>query len=284
VKGPKRLIGLSQSTYIEKMLEMFNMQDFKRDFLHMSHDISLSESQYPRTREQREKMKTVLYALAIESIMYAILCTHPDVSYALSMTSRYQKNPKEDHWTAVKNILKYLRRTKDVILIYSGEKHLTVMGYCNVSFQTNRDDSKSQTWYMYMLNYGAVCWKSFKQDNTADSTVETEYMAACETGKMRIWIRKFIDEFNVIYSVIDLVELYCDNVGAIANAKDHMSSKRTMNIKRKYHVIREFVENEDIKIYKVGTKSNTVDPLIKSLPLAKHVRRVGIMSIRYMRD
>jgi Reverse transcriptase (RNA-dependent DNA polymerase) len=135
----KRLISLSQNTYIRKVLERFNMQDSKRSFLHISYGISLSESQCPRTREQIEKMKMVSYVLAIGSIMYVILCTRPDISYALSMTSRYQKDPGDDYWLAVKNILKYLRMTKDLILIYDGEEHLTVMGY------------------MYILNDGAVC-------------------------------------------------------------------------------------------------------------------------------
>jgi Reverse transcriptase (RNA-dependent DNA polymerase) len=100
----KRLIGLSQSTYIGKVLERFNMQDSKRDFLSMSHGISLSESQCTRTREQREKMRMVPYASVVGSIMYAMLCTRPDVSHALNMTNRYPKDPGEDHWTAVKNI------------------------------------------------------------------------------------------------------------------------------------------------------------------------------------
>ena len=58
--------------------------------------------------------------------MYAMLCTRPDVSYALSMTSRYQSNPGESHWIAVKNILKYLRRTKEYFLIYGGNDELAV--------------------------------------------------------------------------------------------------------------------------------------------------------------
>jgi hypothetical protein len=89
--------------------------------------------------------------------MYVILCTHSDVSYALCMTNRYQNDPGEDHRIAVKNILKYLRRTKDLILIYGDEKRLTIIGYYDDSFQTDRDDSKSQTWYKYMLNGGVVC-------------------------------------------------------------------------------------------------------------------------------
>jgi hypothetical protein len=137
---------------------------------------------------------------------------------------------------------------------------------------------------MYMLNGGAVCWKSSKQDSTADSTVEVEYMAACEAGKMGVWIREFIDEFGVVPSIIDPMQLYCDNTGAIANAKDYKSSKRTMHIKREYHVILDFIRNGDIKMCKVGTESNTADPLTKPLSLAKHERYVGAMGIRYMRD
>jgi hypothetical protein len=210
-------------------------------------------------------MKMVSYVLAIGSIMYVILCTRPDVSYALSMTSRYQKDPGDDHWTAVKNILKYLRMTKDLILIYDGEEHLAVMGY------------------MYILNGGAVCWNSSKQDSTADSTVEAEYMAACEACKMGVWIWEFIDELSVVPSIIDPVELYCDNTGAIVNAKNHRSSKQTMHIKRKYRIC-ELIENRDIKICKISMESNTVDPLTKPFPLAKHERHVDAMGIRYMRD
>jgi hypothetical protein len=95
---------------------------------------------------------------------------------------------------------------------------------------------------------------------------------------------QFIDEFDVVSSIIDLMELYCDNTRAIANAKNHGSNKQTMHIKHKCHVIREFVENEDIKMCKVGTESNTADSLTKSLLLAKYERYVGAMSVRYMTD
>ena len=87
-------------------------------------------------------MNPIPYASDIGSIMYAMLCTRPDVSYALSVTSRYQSNPGIGHWVAVKNILKYLRRTKDVFLIY-GDRDLIVNRYSDASFQSDRDDSKS---------------------------------------------------------------------------------------------------------------------------------------------
>ncbi|KAL8091410.1 hypothetical protein AgCh_033864 [Apium graveolens] len=92
----------------------------------MSHGVSLSENMSPKTPEERERMSKIPYASAIGSIMYAILCTRPDVAYSISVTSRYQSNPGEDHWKAVKNILKYLRRTQDIFLIFGGESELKI--------------------------------------------------------------------------------------------------------------------------------------------------------------
>jgi hypothetical protein len=88
--------------------------------------------------------------------MYAMLCMHPDVFYALGATGRYQSNYGEAHWTIVKNILKYLRRSKEVCLVFEGGEELIVKGYSDASFQTDADDSKSQSGFMFCLNGGAV--------------------------------------------------------------------------------------------------------------------------------
>nr|AAX94813.1 retrotransposon protein, putative, Ty1-copia sub-class [Oryza sativa Japonica Group]ABA93176.1 retrotransposon protein, putative, Ty1-copia subclass [Oryza sativa Japonica Group] len=179
----KRLIGLSQSTYIDKVLKRFNMQDSKKGFLPMSHGINLGKNQCPQTTNERNKMSVIPYASAIGSIMYAMLCTRPDVSYALSATSQYQSDPGESHWIALKNILKYLRRTKDMFLVYGGQEELVVNGYTDASFQIDKDDFRSQSGFVFYLNGGAVSWKSSKQDTVADSTTEAEYIAASEAAK-----------------------------------------------------------------------------------------------------
>ena len=76
----------------------------------MRHGISLSKDMCPSTPQESERMSRIPYASAIGSIMYAMICTRPDVSYALSITSRYQGDPGEQHWIAVKNILKVLEK------------------------------------------------------------------------------------------------------------------------------------------------------------------------------
>ena len=102
----KRLLGLSQSTYIENMPKRFSMDQSKRGFIPMTHGITLSKSLCPRTQDERTHMSLIPYVSVIESIMYSMICTKPDVSYGLSVTSRYQSDPGEGHWVVVKNILK----------------------------------------------------------------------------------------------------------------------------------------------------------------------------------
>src|SRR5215216_1434992 len=178
----KRLIGLSQSTYLDKILKRFKMDQSKKGFLPMLQSVKLCQTQCTTTAEDREKMKVIPYASAIGSIRYAMLCTRPDVCLAISLAGRYQSNPGMDHWTAVKNILKYLERTKDMFLVYGGDKELIVNGYVDASFDTDPDDSKSQTGYIFILNGGAVSWCSSKQSVVAGSTCEAEYIAASEVA------------------------------------------------------------------------------------------------------
>ena len=279
-----RMIGLSQSTYIDKVLHRFGMQNAKRGYVPVSQGIAISKDQCPKSLDEKDRMNKVPYASAIGSIMYAMVCTRPDVSYALSMTSRYQSNPGEGHWTAVKNILKYLKRTKDSFLVYGGEEKLVVKGYTDASFQTDRDDTVSQSGFVFCLNGGAVSWKSSKQETVADSTMEAEYIAACEAAKEAVWIRKFISDLGVVPSIADPIDLYCDNNGAIAQAKEPRSHSRAKHILRRFHLIREINERGDIHICKVHTNDNIADPLTKGLSQQKHDGHTSSMGIRYMGD
>ena len=195
-----RIIGLSQKLYIEKMLKRFSMENSKRGLLPFTQCLHLSKDMGPKTNEERQRMRSIPYASAIGSLMYAMLCTRPDIAYAVSVTSRYQANPGEKHWSAVKTILKYLRRTKDLILSY-GSQELSIHGYSDSDFQSDVDDRKSTSGFIFLCNGGAVSWKSFKQTTTADSTTEAEYVAASEAAKEAVWMRKFVFELGVVPSM-----------------------------------------------------------------------------------
>ena len=118
----RRLLGLSHSMYIDTIVKSFGMENSKRGFIPIRHGVQISKEHLPKTPEDRALMEKIPYASAIGSIMYAMPCTRPDVAFALIVTSRFQANPGESHWEAVKCILKYLRRIKDLFLVYEGEE------------------------------------------------------------------------------------------------------------------------------------------------------------------
>ncbi|KAL0440046.1 UNVERIFIED_CONTAM: hypothetical protein Slati_2487600 [Sesamum latifolium] len=151
------MLGLIQSSYIEKVLKRFKMENSKRGFLPMWHGIKLSKKQSSKTDEELKRMSDIPYALAVGSIKYVVQCTRPDVVYGLSVRADIRHAPGGA-----------LER-----------------GYSDASFQSNDDDAKSQSGFVFKLNDGVVAWKSSKQATTADSTMEAEYIAASKQLKKR---------------------------------------------------------------------------------------------------
>ena len=109
------------------------MQDSKKGFTHFRYGINLSKDQCPKTNEEKEYKKTIPYGSAVGSLMYVILCTIPYICCSVGIVNRYQSNPGNEHWTIVKHILKYLRRTRDYMLVYHGDD-LAPIGYTNSDF------------------------------------------------------------------------------------------------------------------------------------------------------
>ncbi|KAJ9552766.1 hypothetical protein OSB04_016811 [Centaurea solstitialis] len=241
----KRLIGLSQSTYIDKILKKFRMDESKKGFIPMQHGIVLSKTQCPVSSQDQDKMKSVPYASAIGSIMYAMLCTRPDVAY-------------------------------------SAEDEISVTGYSDASFQTDRDDFRSQSGYVFTLNGGAISWKSSKQDTIADSTTEAEYIAASDAAKEAVWLRNFLSDLRVVASISRPIDIFCDNSGAVAQAKEPREHHKSRHVLRKYHLIREIIGRGDVRICKIPTEENVADPLTKPLARVKHEAHASSIGMQYL--
>jgi hypothetical protein len=109
--------------------------------------------------------------------------------------------------------------------VFGGEEELVVVGYTDASFQTNMDDSKSQSDFVFCLNGGTVSWKSSKQETVAYLTMEVEYIASSEAAKEAVLIKKFVSVLGVVPSASSSMDLYCDNSGAISRAKEPRSDK-----------------------------------------------------------
>ena len=128
-----------------------------------------------------------------------------------------------------------------------------------------------------------MSWKISKQEIVVDSTINVKYIVACMESKKAIWIKNFTTELGVVLSIADPVELYCDNNGAIMQAKEPRSHQRSKHILRRFHLIRDIVK-KDVKMCKILIDNNVVDPLTKHMTQQKHDRHTKSISIRYMGD
>ena len=126
------------------------------------------------------------------------------------------------------------------MVVYHGDE-LAPIGYTDYDFQSYAYLRKSTSGYVFTLSGVAVSWRSIKKSCIADSTMEAEYVAASEAAKEAVWLRKFLMELGVIAKAVDPMILYCDNSGAVAQAKEPRNHRKGKHIERKYHLVREIV-------------------------------------------
>ncbi|XP_057770721.1 secreted RxLR effector protein 161-like [Salvia miltiorrhiza] len=226
-------------------------------------------------------MQKIPYASVVGSLMYAQVCTRPDISYIVGMLGRYLSNPGMEHWRAAKKVLRYLQRTKDYMLTYRKSDNLEVVGYSDSDFAGCQDSHKSTSGYVYLLAGEAISWKSVKQTLVASSTMEAEFVACYEASNHGIWLRNFVTGLRVLENVERPLKLFCDNKSAVLYSNNNKSSSKSKHIDIKFLVVKERVQNKQISIEHIGTNSMIADPFTKGLPpkvFHEHVARMGVVS------
>ncbi|GJS56352.1 retrotransposon protein, putative, ty1-copia subclass [Tanacetum coccineum] len=218
----KWLIALSQSAYLEKILKRFWMENSKKGYTPMIEKPDYKKSQGAKTPSEVKRMQRVLYDSAIGLITYA-----------------------------VRSILKYLRNTKDIVLVYGAKPEAELKVSCHAD--------------------ATVDWKSVKQSTTAMSSTEAEYIVAAKASMEAVWMRKFIDGLGgVMLSIKRPMEMLCDNEPAIAIANDPGILKGARHFQRKYHYIREVIQECEIIPKKFHIYDNVADPFTKPMSYDKH--------------
>ncbi|XP_070020287.1 secreted RxLR effector protein 161-like [Nicotiana tabacum] len=153
---------------------------------------TLSLEMCPKSENEKEDMSRVLYSSVVGSLMYVMICTRSDICYVVGLVSRYQSNPRRDHWKTMKRIFRYLKGTADYSLCYNGN-NLYLRGYTEVDWASDRNDRKSISGYAFLLNGGAISWKSKKQTCTTISTMEAELVACASAVQEGVWLKRFFE-------------------------------------------------------------------------------------------
>eukprot|EP00253_Pinus_taeda_P002974 PITA_02974 len=227
--------------------------------------VKLSIEQCPKTQEEEEDMSRVPYSSAVGSLMYAMVCTRPDIAHAVGVLSRFMSKPGKDHRTIVKQVFRYLRGTSDYGLCYQGrpilDKVLDIHGFFDAEWVGDLDQRRSTSGYVFNLFGGAFNWMSKKQSIVALSTTGAEYMTATHASKEVVWLQRLCSSIGLVQEAI---RIDYDNQSAIFLENNLAYHSKTKHIDVQYHFVRDMIEDKKVLLVKVVTLKNTIDALTKS--------------------
>ena len=250
-------IILSQSHYIEKILENFNKYNIILNKTPVDINLHLAKN-------EGDSISQLEYSRIIGSLMYVMNCTRPDIAYSVSKLSRYTSNPGKDHWKAILRVLGYLKHTQNYGLHYT--RYPAVLeGYTDANWISDTKDSKSTSGYVFTLGSAAVSWKSSKQTCIARSTMESEFIALDKAGEEAEWLRNFLEDIPNWSRPVPAICIHCDSQSAIGRAQSHLYNGKSRHIRRRHNTVRQLLSNGIISIDYVKSKDNIADPLTKGL-------------------
>ena len=172
--------------------------------------------------------------------------------------------PTEDHWSAVKRILRYLQATTTYGLHITRDSPLSLHGFTDTDWAGSIDDRKSTGGYLVYLGSTPISWKSGKQRTVARSSTEAEYKALADGTAEILWIRSLLTELQIPSSTV--TTLWCDNLGATFLYANPVFHARTKHVEVDYHFVCDRVTKQEIQVRFISFKDQLADVLTKPLP------------------
>ncbi len=265
-----RSVKFSQSSYIEDVIKRFDLDSAKPTSTPIDSNVKL-------IKRTNQPSCAGDYPSLVGSLMWAAICTRPDIMHAVSSLARFNSDPTEDHWDAGVRVVRYLKGTKEMGLTSGqsdGDRGL--VGYVDADYAGDVNDRKSTTGYAFFYNGSLISYASVKQATVAQSTTEAEYMALAAGTNEATYLRALFSEFGID---VGTVKIYGDNQGSIALSKNSVYFKRSKHIDIRYHIIREKLDAGEIKLEYVGTAEQRADVLTKGLIKGvheKHRKGLGV--------
>ncbi|MFS7992379.1 putative RNA-directed DNA polymerase [Helianthus anomalus] len=263
-------IVIKQEGYAGKILKMAGMKNSNEAKCPMDHKLQLTKDGDGKLVDPTE------YRKLIGSLRY-LLHTRPDLSYPVGYVSKFMQTPKECHYAAVKQILRYLKGTTSYGLRFKRGGDGRLVGYSDSSHGTDKEDGRSTTGMAFYFSGNLITWSSQKQKTVALSSCEAEFMAATSAACQALWLRSLISDLTG--KEAEKVLLMVDNESAIALMKNPVFHGRSKHIDTKYHFIRECVEREQIEVKQVSGDLQKADSLTKALPRIQFTEMRDLMGV-----
>jgi hypothetical protein len=274
-----RALTIRQGAYTRALIQRHGMEDCNAVAHPMLEGAKLKQFDGQATDSAIRE-----YQSMIGGIMWAAVCTRPDIAFAAARLSQYASNPSKEHRQAVIRVLRYLKGTPDHGITYRSIEpstaQPTLMAYCDSDWAQDLDTRRSVTGYAFLLCGAVISWQSKRQHTVTLSSVEAEYQAAVQAAKEAIWWRRFLTALG--HDMSDPTILRSDSQGSIQLIKNGASGHdRTKHVETWHHFLTELAERNIIKMHHVGTADMAADILTKGLGKIKHetgMRMLGMVS------
>lgn len=264
-----RTISLSMKNYINKLKETYKLEHTKGESIPINPNFIKTEDMQECTDEP--------YRQVIGSVMYAMVCTRPDISFAVNALAHHCSSPKETHWRAAQKLLRYLVSTSDYTLVLNSNVLSTSLScYTDADF-ANNTDRHSISGSVIAMNGAPIIWSTKRQTTLALSTTEAVLIAASNSVQNLLWARSVLQE---LHFAVPTIKLLIDNQPTIHIIKNPTHHGRTKHIDIKYLHIRELVHKGIIEPTYIQTKLQAADSLTKPLSRDRFIISRSLLSVR----
>ncbi|KAJ9512234.1 hypothetical protein QJQ45_012787 [Haematococcus lacustris] len=251
-------LQLDQQQYIKELLSTNSMTE--------AHSKAVPMAPGTKLVKEGDALDTAhhSYSALVGSLLYLSCCTRPDIAYAVGALARHMAAPTQQHWSAAKAVLSYLKGTASQGLVFGGNDSL--QGYCDADYAGDKDTARSTTGYVFTLHGAAISWSSRLQPTVAMSTAEAEYMAASGAVKEAVWLRKLMQDLGLPGTRVNIM---CDNQAALQLLNNPMASARSKHISVHHHFARERAVRGEVMFTYWSTSEMVADVMTKPLAAVK---------------
>ncbi|GJW61563.1 zinc finger, CCHC-type containing protein [Tanacetum coccineum] len=273
LKSDYSLDGCEDNNVAKIVLKKFNYFDSTL----INTPMDTSEKLMPNNGQTVSQLE---YSKVIGCLMYTMTCTSPDIAFDVGKLIRYISNPGTQYWQAIQGVLKYLKKTMDYRLTYTGYASV-LKGYTDVSWIINTRENSSTSGWVFLLGGSVISWASKKQTCITGSTMKSEFVALAAAGKEAKWLRNLILEIPLWSKPISPISIHCDSVATLAKAYSQMYNEKSRHLGVRHSMIRELITNRVISIKFMWSQQNFADHLTKGLArdlVIKSAKGMGLKS------
>ena len=266
-------LHLMQRKYIIDLLTKTKMLDAKPVATPMPISPKLTITSGQPMQDPRE------FRMIMGSLQY-LSFTRPDIAYSVNKLSQFMHCPTDEHWQAVKRVLRYLAGTLSHGILFRRDTPLSLHAYSDADWAGDTDDFISTNAFILYIGATPIAWSSKKQTGVARSSTEAEYRVVANTAAELRWVCSLLTELGVTLTQPPVV--FCDNVGATYLSANPVFHSRMKHLALDFHFVRENVRSGALRVTHVSTKDQLADVLTKPLPrphFTELIRKIGVVSL-----